>query len=126
MKQNRGYSLSNSKLKFESMQAYHPDMILANCPGCTFFLDRWQYVISETENKTYDTDGYGIPVLTYEEVAGLVLGYNPWDLGLQLHQVDTEPLLRKLGIAYDPSKKFTGAQGEILGQPEKTSGLKTG
>lgn len=126
LKQNRGYSLSNSKLKFESMQAYHPDMILANCPGCTFFLDRWQYVISETENKTYDTDGYGIPVLTYEEVAGLVLGYNPWDLGLQLHQVDTEPLLRKLGIAYDPSKKFTGAQGEILGQPEKTSGLKTG
>ncbi len=126
LKQNRGYSLSNSKLKFESMQAYHPDMILSNCPGCTFFLDRWQYVISETENKTYDTDGYGIPVLTYEEVAGLVLGYNPWDLGLQLHQVDTEPLLRKLGIAYDPSKKFTGAQGEILGQPEKTSGLKTG
>ncbi len=125
LKQNRGYSLSNSKLKFESMQAYHPDMILANCPGCTFFLDRWQYVISETENKTYDTDGYGIPVLTYEELAGLVLGYNPWDLGLQLHQVDTEPLLRKLGIAYDPSKKYRGAQGEILGQPEKTSGLKT-
>ena len=83
IKENRGYSVSNSKIKFESMKPYHPDLIIANCPGCTFFLDRWQYVISEMENKTYDTEGYGIPVLTYEELAGLVLGYNPWDLGLQ-------------------------------------------
>ncbi len=25
---------------------------------------------------------YGIPVLTYEELAGLLLGYDPWDIGL--------------------------------------------
>jgi heterodisulfide reductase subunit B len=121
IRENRGYSLSNSRLKFESMQPYHPDAIVANCPGCTFFLDRWQYVISETEYKTYGCNGSGIPVLTYEELAGLVLGYNPWDLGLQVHQVDVEPLLVKLGVEYDPSEKYRGKSGEFLGQPLKTS-----
>ena len=30
---NRGYSVANSKKKFESMQPYEPDFIVANCPG---------------------------------------------------------------------------------------------
>jgi heterodisulfide reductase subunit B len=124
LKENRGYSLSNSRIKFESMEPFHPDLIIANCPGCAFFLDRWQYVISETEQKAYDREGYGIPVMTYEELAGLVLGYDPWELGLQIHQVDTEPVLRKLGVPYDPAGKFKGAHGENLGQPVKPEFLK--
>jgi len=124
IKENRGYSMTNSKAKFESMESYHPDMIIANCPGCTFFLDRWQYVLSEMEGKTYDTEGYGIPVLTYEELAGLVLGYNPWDLGIQLHQVDVEPLLIKLGIPYNHDDKFKGLDGQDVGQPDKPHVLK--
>jgi len=124
IKENRGYSITNSRTKFESMKSYHPDMIIANCPGCTFFLDRWQYVLSEMEGKTYDTDGYGIPVLTYEELAGLVLGYNPWDLGIQLHQVDVEPLLIKMGILYNHNDKFKGLDGVDVGQPDKPQVLK--
>ena len=54
----------------------------------------------------------GIPVLTYEELAGLVLGYNPWDMGLQMHQVDCEPLLDKMGINYNPDDKFKGTKRE--------------
>ena len=114
---NRGYSVSNSKKKFESMQAYHPDVIICNCPGCTMFLDKWQYVIGEIENKTYGDNHQGIPVLTYEELAGLVLGYDPWDLGLQMHQVDCEPLLQKMGVNYDPSLKYKGENGKDLGKP---------
>lgn len=124
LKSNRGYSLSNSKKKFDSMQPYHPDLIIANCPGCTFFLDRWQYVIAEMENKTYGQNGYGIPVLSYEELAGLLLGYNPWDMGLQLHQVSVEPLLDKLGIVYKPDKKYIGKYGVYLGKPEMPNNLK--
>lgn len=41
------------------------------------FLDKWQYTIAEMEGVTYGQDGRGIPVLTYEEMAGLVLGYDP-------------------------------------------------
>ncbi len=121
---NRGYSMSCSHKKFESMEPYRPDFILTNCPGCPMFLDRWQYAIAEMEGKTYGENGYGIPVLTYEELAGLLLGYNPWDLGLQTHQVSTEPLLDKLGIPYDRNNKFVDRQGAFLGTPASPSCLK--
>lgn len=124
VKANRGYSVANSKRKLESMHPYHPDLIIANCPGCTFFLDRWQYTIAEMEEKTYGENGYGIPVLTYEELAALLLGYNPWDAGLQLHQVSIEPLLDKMGIVYNPEDKYKGKNGEYLGVPIKPEILK--
>ncbi len=124
VKANRGYSLSNTYKKFESMEPYKPDMIITNCPGCAYFLDRWQYVIAETEGKTYGENGFGIPVLTYEEVAGLVLGYDPWDLGLQLHQVAIEPLLDKMGIEYNKEDKYKGLDGKDLLKPELPSVLK--
>jgi heterodisulfide reductase subunit B len=116
---NRGYSVSNSRKKFESMEPYHPDAILCNCPGCPMFLDRWQYVIEEMEGKTYGPNGQGIPVLTYEELAGLVLGYNPWDMGMQMHQTNVEPLLDKMGIEYDPQLKYAGNDGRQIGNLAK-------
>ncbi len=121
---NRGFSIACSKKKFDSMEPYHPDLILTNCPGCPMFLDRWQYAISEMEGKTYGPNGQGIPVLTYEELAGLILGYDPWALGLQVHQVPVEPLLDKIGIPYDSKKKFSGINGEDLGKPAAPSVLK--
>jgi heterodisulfide reductase subunit B len=114
---NRGYSVSNSRKKFESMEPYKPDAIVSNCPGCPMFLDRWQYVIQEMEGKTYGPNGQGIPVLTYEELAGLVLGYNPWDMGMQMHQTRVEPLLDQMGIDYEPNLKYAGADGKIIGKP---------
>lgn len=121
---NRGYSIANSKKKFESMKPYKPDFILTNCPGCPMFLDRWQYTLSEMEGVTYGENGEGIPVLTYEELAGLILGYDPWDLGLQVHQVPVEPLLKKIGIPYETSGKFLGKDGQEMGKPEAPSVLK--
>ncbi len=115
---NRGSSIANSKLKFESMAPYKPDFIVANCPGCSMFLDKWQYTLAEMEGVTYGPDHKAIPVLTYEEMAGLVLGYDPWDLGLQLHQVDAEPLLQKMGIEYDYTKKYLGKNGKYIGSPK--------
>jgi heterodisulfide reductase subunit B1 len=124
VKANRGYSVASSKKKFESMAPYKPDFVLTNCPGCPFFLDRWQYAIAEMEGTTYGEDGMGIPVLTYEELAGLVLGYDPWDLGLQVHQVSVEPLLDKMGIPYNSSRKYLGTNGKFLGVPFKPNALK--
>ncbi|MFH2142923.1 MAG: heterodisulfide reductase-related iron-sulfur binding cluster [Bacteroidota bacterium] len=121
---NRGYSLSCSKKKFDSMAPYKPDMIITNCPGCPYFFDRWQYALSEMEGITYGENGNGIPVFTYEEVAGLVLGYDPWDLGLQLHQVGCEPVLDKMGIDYISENKYKGLNNMDLGKPEKPMNLK--
>ena len=106
------------------MEPYKPDMIITNCPGCPYFLDRWEYVISEMDGKTYGENGFGIPVLTYEELAGLVLGYAPWDLGLQLHQVAVEPLLDKMGIGYDLENKYKGLDEKDLMRPELPANMK--
>jgi len=115
---NRGYSVANTKKKFESMEPFKPDLILCNCPGCTMFMDKWQYTIAEMEEKTYGKEKIGIPVLTYEELTGLLLGYNPWDLGLQMHQVQVELLLDKMGIQYDEFTKYKSKDGEDIGQPK--------
>ena len=115
---NRGYSIANSHKKLESMAPYRPDFIVCNCPGCAMFLDKWQYAIAEMDGTTYGTNGCGIPVLTYEEMAGLVLGYNPWELGMQMHQVDVEPLLDKMGVEYDPAAKYLGPNGKYIGKPD--------
>ncbi len=117
VKANRGYSVANTRKKLESMQPYQPDAIICNCPGCTMFMDKWQYVLSEMKGEHYGTENEGIPVLTYEELAGLVLGYNPWDLGLQMHQVNSEPLLDKMGISYDPDEKYRGKNKKDIGCP---------
>lgn len=122
---NRGYSIANSYKKFESMEPYEPDFIVANCPGCTMFMDKWQYTIAEMEGRTFDKEGRGIPVLTYEEMAALVLGFDPWELGLQMHQVDCEPLLDKIGIPYDSERKYIGAGGEPLPKPEQVNCFKS-
>ncbi len=121
---NRGYSIAASKKKFESMEKFQPDLILTNCPGCNFFMDRWQYALAEMEGKTYDANGYGIPVVTYEELAGLLLGFDPWVIGFQMHQVDVEPLLKKIGVEYNPDMKYKGMNGEDLGKPELPNNLK--
>ena len=121
---NRGYSITASKKKFDSMEPFKPDLIITNCPGCNYFMDRWQYALSEMEGKTYDEKGYGIPVLTYEEVAGLLLGFDPWEIGFQMHQVSVEPLLDKIGVEYNPEDKFKGISGEFLGKPESPNVLK--
>ncbi|MBO4281604.1 MAG: heterodisulfide reductase subunit B, partial [Bacteroidales bacterium] len=100
-----------------------PDFILTNCPGCNMFLDRWQYTIAEMEHKTYDAEGKGIPVLSHEELAALLMGYDPWDIGLQMHQVQVESLLDKIGVKYDPEGKYRDASGKPLTPPERPNCL---
>ncbi len=120
---NRGYSVANSKKKFESMKPYSPDFIVCNCPGCAMFMDKWQYTIAEMEGVTYDEEKKGIPVLTYEEMTGLLLGYDPWELGLQMHQIGTETLLDKIGVSYKAQEKYLGNSGKMLTAPEKPLNL---
>ena len=46
-----------------------------------------------------------------------MLGIDPWDLGLQIHQVAVEPLLDKMGIPYDPAKKYLGVNEKDIMKP---------
>ncbi len=114
IKANRSYSYTHSTKKFESMQPYNVDLILTNCPGCNYFLDRWQYVAAVTENKLFGKNNQAIPVLTFEEITALLLGYDPWKIGLQMHQIPVEPLLDKIGINYSKKDKYLGTKGPEL------------
>ena len=71
------------------------------------------------EDRTYGMNGQGIPVLTYEELAGLVLGYNPWDLGLQYHNVQPDILLDKMNVEYSTEDKYLDREGKKLPEPEE-------
>lgn len=74
--------------KFRSIAEAAPDLILTQCPGCTFNLDYYQESVA----------GSCIPVLNIAELAALALGADPLEIGLDMHAVPVEPLLEKLGV----------------------------
>ena len=84
------------------MAPFNPDLIVTNCPGCEVFLDKEQWAIYELTGEKYF-----IPVLTYQELAGLLLGWDPYDVvGIDSHTVPVEPLLEKIGITYLKEKSM--------------------
>ncbi len=99
---NRGYTMACVLKKLESMESWNPDAIITNCPGCNVFLDKEQWAVKELTGKKYD-----IPTLSYSELAGLLLGWDPYEaVGIQNHTVSVEPFLDKIGIPYDKSKEW--------------------
>jgi heterodisulfide reductase subunit B len=99
---NRGATLASVYKKMKSMAPFQPDLIVTNCPGCEVFLDKEQWAINEMMGEKYF-----IPVLTYQEVAGLLMGWDPYEtVGIDFHTVPVEPLLDKMGISYDKGKSW--------------------
>jgi heterodisulfide reductase subunit B len=107
---NRSFTAASVNKKMESMEPFEPDFIITNCPGCQVHLDKQQWAIKELTGKEYF-----VPVLTYMELTGLLLGWDPYDtVGIQFHSVPVEPLLDKIGIPYDESKSWLGKEGQPL------------
>lgn len=109
---NRGFTVACVRKKLESMAPFRPDLMLTNCPGCLMTLDREQWAVSDLTGVDYE-----IPVLNYAELAGLLLGWDPYDVvGIQGHSTPVEPLLERLGIPYDPSRATGRAAAEFVSQ----------
>ena len=107
---NRGFTNACVNKKMVSMEPFEPDFILTNCPGCQVYLDKEQWAIKELKGKEYF-----IPVLTYMELAALLMGWDPYDIvGIQFHTVPVESLLDKIGIPYDESKTWLGKDEQTL------------
>ena len=99
---NRSFTVACARKKFESMAPYAPDLILTNCPGCGLVLDREQWAVSELTGTRF-----AIPVLNYAELAGLLLGWDPYEVvGLPGHTVPVEPLLDRIGIEPSPHPAY--------------------
>jgi heterodisulfide reductase subunit B len=93
---NRAFTVACARKKFESMAAFAPDLILTNCPGCLLVLDREQWVVNELTGGDFQ-----VPVLNYAQLAGLLLGWDPYGVvGIHGHSVPVEPLLDKIGIPH--------------------------
>lgn len=76
------------KRKLDSILEASPDVIITQCPGCTFNLDYYQESVTGTR----------IPVLYFSELVALAMGANPDEIGLDMHAVPVEPLLEKMGV----------------------------
>jgi len=85
---DREYPRAILKRKFAGIREAKPDIIITQCPGCTFNLDYYQETV----------DPIDIPVLYFSELAALALGASPRDIGLDMHAVPVEPLLERMGI----------------------------
>ena len=91
---NRGFTVACARKKFESMAPFQPDLILTNCPGCLLVLDKEQFGVNQVTGANF-----AIPVLNYAELAGLLLGWDPYGVvGIQGHAVAVEPLLERIGV----------------------------
>jgi heterodisulfide reductase subunit B len=91
---NRAFTVACARKKFESMAPFEPDLIITNCPGCSLVLDREQWAVNDLTGANFQ-----IPVLNYAELAGLLLGWDPYEVvGVQGHTVPVEPLLDRIGI----------------------------
>lgn len=89
---DREYPRALLKRKFASITEAAPDVIVTQCPGCTFNLDYYQETLEDAVGPL------DIPVLYFSELVALALGADPYDIGLDMHAVPVEPLLEKLGI----------------------------
>lgn len=81
--------------KFRGIADAGPDVIVTQCPGCTFNLDYYQEAIAKKLGIRL-----GIPVLYVSELVALALGADPADIGLDMHAVPVEPFLEKAGLPY--------------------------
>ncbi len=89
---DREYPRAILERKFASIKKASPDVIITQCPGCTFNLDYYQETLAEAVGPL------DIPVLYFSELVALALGADPYEIGLDMHAVPVEPLLERLGI----------------------------
>ena len=90
---DREYPRGILRRKLASIVDSRPDVIVTQCPGCTFNLEYYQESLMEELGITNK-----IPVLYISELLALLLGAKPEKIGMDMHAVDVEPFLEKIGI----------------------------
>jgi heterodisulfide reductase subunit B len=78
-------STSSARVKLLELQQEGADAIVVVCPACFGQFETQQMVLQKHHV------GLNIPVFYYSELAALALGFEPDELGLSMHRVDTQP-----------------------------------
>ena len=85
-------SVDIAKEKLDNLIEAEVDCIVNVCSFCHL-----QYETAQVQlNKELGEKRYNIPVLYYTQLLGLAMDFDPTELGLNKHVVDTQPLLDKI------------------------------
>jgi heterodisulfide reductase subunit B len=85
-------SFDIAKEKLDNLLEAGVDCLVNVCSFCHL-----QYETAQVQlNQELGEKRYQIPVLYYTQLLGLAMGFDPKELGLTKHMVDTQPLLDKI------------------------------
>ncbi len=98
---NNELSLEVTAEKLLSLKENQTDILLHMCPNCQMQFDRYQPVIE----KKLDVE-FNIFHLNISQFLALAMGADPYSVvGVQTHTVAVEPLLQRMGILQNASKR---------------------
>jgi len=77
--------------KVQELKSLDVDAMTTVCPSCYSQYDMQQFMMAREGEK------YGIPVISYQELLALTMGFSPDEIGMDMHKVDTAGFVEKWG-----------------------------
>jgi len=75
--------------KLQELKSLEADAMTTVCPSCYSQYDMQQFMMAREGEK------YGIPVISYQELLALSMGFTPEEIGMEMHKVETTAFLKK-------------------------------
>lgn len=75
--------------KLQDLKAHEADAMTTVCPSCYSQYDMQQFMMARSGEK------YGIPVISYQELLALAMGFAPEEIGMDMHKVEVDGFLKK-------------------------------
>lgn len=84
-------ALEVARAKLRELKRIGVDAITTTCPECFKVYDNNQFFLQRRFKESY-----GIPVITYQQLLGLAMGFDAEELGLVNHKIDSTSFIEKL------------------------------
>lgn len=75
--------------KLQELKTLDVDALTTVCPSCYSQYDMQQFMLAK------GGEVFGIPVISYQELMALSMGYTPEEMGMDMHKVDTHAFMEK-------------------------------
>ena len=84
---SEGHDLVRRKL--QELKTFEADALTTFCPSCYSQYDTQQFMLARAGEK------YGIPVMTYQELLALAMGFSPEEIGMEMHKIEVAGFIKK-------------------------------
>lgn len=85
--------------KLQELKGMDADAITTVCPSCYSQYDMQQFMLAKSGEK------YNLPVISYQELLALAMGFAPEEIGMDMHKVETAGFLAKWENNFGRHKK---------------------